>query len=467
MVLVDEATNRPIRLSELHKLFIQILCKYDSVVIFSFIESGKSQLISVGYTLWCLGRDSSLRVAILSRSTGQAVKLGRSLGRYIEQSSELHEVFPKLVPGTPWNETERSVVRASSAKDASIQLFGVDGPVTGSRVDLLLLDDCADLQNSGTVAQRQRLSRQFFAEFWGRRTARAKFVSVATPYDRNDLNHELINNGVQGFTFGVIDDHPESPNFGKPRWAERWPLSRILKTRRGMPAREAARQLDCRLTANEAAVFHDQWILHAIERGAQVFGGQSIMMTRTPQGWGLVNRPRGVRIVVGVDPASSMKPTADLCALAAVARHPDGSFEVLTIESGRWGTPAAISRIINLAARFAPDGVVVEGNGMQTGWAQLLGLAGVNVIEHVTTRATREARLGELEVALANGKWLLPSVDGRIRDAETAVFAQQLLDFARGDHVPDRVVAVMLAAWALEQTTSQRMESFSLDLQSR
>lgn len=81
-------------------------------------------------------------------------------------------------------------------------------------------------------------------------------------------------------------------------------------------------------------------------------------------------------------------------------------------------------------------------------------------------RASREARLGELEVQLANGKWLFPSVEGRIRDPETATFAQELLDFARGDHTPDRVVAVLFAMWGVS-ATQRRVEFGWLDLTSR
>lgn len=457
LVLRDEESGQPIMLAPHHHEWIRLIEENPKLVLLAHIESGKSALISVGYTLWRLGRDSSLRVAILSRTHSQAVKLGRSIGTYIEKSTELHQVFPRMLPSEPWNEVQRTIVRSTVAKDPSVALYGVDGPVTGSRIDELICDDIADLLNSASAGQREKLAHMFHSEFHGRLTARGRLIAVGTPYHRDDLLHSLAKTGVPTFRYGVIDE-----TTGLPRWESRWPMWRIEKTRKGMPAREAARQLDVRLTSDDAQVFHDQWIIHAIERGSQ-----HTTMTRTPRGWGLVNRPRGVKIMLGVDPAASTKVSADLCALSAVAQHPDGSFELLAIESGRWGTPAAIERILDMYRRFAPDGVCIETNGMQLGWAQWLGLAGANVVEHVTSRASREARLGELEVQLSNGKWMFPAVDGRIRDAETATFAQELLDYTRTDHAPDRVVAVMIGAWAVSQATQRRIEYGWLNLSAR
>ncbi len=462
LVILDEQTNQPIRLAEHHHLFVRILNEYDRAVVFSFVESGKTQLISIGYTLWRLGKDSSLRIALLSRAHSQAVKIGRSIAKYVEQSDELHQVFPGMRPAEPWNERQLTVARATTAKDPSISLFGLDGAVAGLRTDLLVMDDACDLLNSGSSSARRKLSEMFYSEFFGRLTARSQFISVATPYHVTDLNHQLIKNGIQGFRFSVLGDD------GAPRWPSRWPLSRISKTRRGMPAVQAARQLDCKLISDETSVFHEAWIARAVEQGAK-----PTTLSRTADGRTfLVNPRRHGKIVMAVDPAASEEKKSDLSAIAVVLAHPGGPRELLALETGHWNVPTLVSHILDMRVRFVPDAIVVESTGFQKSLGQWVHHfdSMANVIPYATSRGRKslELRLGDLEVELANARWAFPSVNGRIVDAEVATLAQELLDYTRADdHVPDRIVSVLLALWGITEATERRVEQFSLDTMSR
>ncbi len=338
----------------------------------------------------------------------------------------------------------------------------MDAAVGGLRTEFLVADDTCDLLNSGGASAREKLSNMFFSEFWGRRTARAKFISVATPYHRDDLNHQLIKNGVQGFRFAVTDKQ------GNPRWPERWPLSRISKMRRGMPAVQAARQLDCELISDETSVFRDEWIARAVEQGAR-----PTTLSRTQDGRTFLLNPRHHgKIVVGVDPATSEEKKSDLSAIATVLVHPGGVRELLALESGHWNTPTLVNRILDVHSRFVPAAVVVESTGFQKSLGQWVRhfdhLA--NVVPYATSRGRNslELRLGDLEVELANSQWAFPSSNGRILDQEVATFAQELLDYTRSDdHVPDRIVSVLLALWGISEATARRVEQFSLDTLSR
>ncbi len=72
-----------------------------------------------------------------------------------------------------------------------------------------------------------------------------------------------------------------------------------------------------------------------------------------------------------------------------------------------------------------------------------------------------------MEVALGNGRWKFPTIGGALRDRETERLVKDMRFFSRQDHVPDRLVATMLAAWGLAQSEKSRAEVGHLDLMSR
>src|SRR5712664_4023266 len=153
----EENPTVPLKQSAMHEAWHQILDQFSRVVIFSFISSGKSQQISIGRVLWELGRNSSIRVVIVSNTQMQAEKLVRSVATYVEKSSELHEVFPHLRPATPWNVAMITIERSGVAKDPTVQGVGIHSNILGARSDLVVLDDVCDYENSRTPLQREDL----------------------------------------------------------------------------------------------------------------------------------------------------------------------------------------------------------------------------------------------------------------------------------------------------------------------
>src|SRR4051794_9847456 len=83
-VLKDEKTGAPLVLSAMHEEWFALAGAHDKVLIWAHIESGKSTLLTVGRVLWLLGRDPSLRLAILSNTHNQSTKLLKVIAGHIE-----------------------------------------------------------------------------------------------------------------------------------------------------------------------------------------------------------------------------------------------------------------------------------------------------------------------------------------------------------------------------------------------
>ncbi len=445
LCLVDEESDEPIKLAPHHLEWIDLIRENPRLVLWAHVEAGKSMLFSVGLVLHTLGRDSTTRAAVISSACTQAEAVGSSLRKYIErEGGPLHEVFPKLRPSPegPWNATRMTVLRPTTSRHASINLFGTDGPISGLRCDLLVCDDCVDERNSSSAAQRSKLAQVFYSEFYGRLTARARFVAINTKYHLDDLLHVLARNGVAARNYGVLDEAT-----GQPRWPERWPMHRIEAAKRGMPIAQFARQLLGVLVSDEMARFPSAWIDAAVGRGARC-----IALGRTPTGKpGLVSlRDASTRIIIGCDPAAGGH---DLTAICVVLSRPGYIREVLSVESGRWLIPDTIDRIVETNYRFGgADAIVVEAVGGFAAIPQALkkldGMA--NIVPYVTNSTDRslKARLDELEMELRGPVWSFRSENGRVTDPEIAALVQELRDLCRDDdRIEDRTVAFLLAMW--------------------
>ena len=78
LVLKDELNGERILSTPMHGDWHDLAGQHDRLVLMSHVESGKTQQLSVGRVLWELGRDPNTRVAVVSNTAGQAVKITRA-----------------------------------------------------------------------------------------------------------------------------------------------------------------------------------------------------------------------------------------------------------------------------------------------------------------------------------------------------------------------------------------------------
>jgi hypothetical protein len=444
-VMKDEETGALLRQADLHRTWHALLDRHSRLICWASIASGKTQSISIGRTLFELGRDPSLRVVIASNAEKQAEKIVRSIAQYIERSAELHEVFPNLRPSTPWNQSMLTVERSGIAKDPSVQATSIHGNILGARTDLLILDDVLDYENCRTPLQREDLIGWVHNALLGRLSAKGRVVVIGVAQNKEDLMHVLAARPLwQAYRFAVED------RFGNPRWPERWPIERIEKMRATLSPSEGWRQLDCAARSDEHAVIQEAWIEVALRNGEmatplQVHQGESC----------LLNVPKPWRTVVGVDLAFSQKAHANLSAVVCVLVHPQGLREILCVEAGRWHGPVLMQRILSMHKRFASSGIVIEANAGQILLGQWLKSVDeqLPLIPYTTGAGQKslQAKIEQLAGEMAHGQWSIPSIGGRARDYETGLLVRDLLSYSPKDHVPDRVSALCMTMVGIEQ----------------
>ena len=368
MVLKDELTGSPVRMAPMHRLWHQQIEQHKYLNIISHVESAKSQTLSVGRVLFELGRNPNTRVVIVSNTVTQAQKLVKSIAGYIQRSEELKEIFPKLRPNElgPWTLSQLAVERKGQPKDPSVQATGVHGSIVGARIDLLVLDDVLDYENTRTPGLRDDLWDWVHSTLFGRLTQNARVVSVGNAYHRDDLLHRLERNSIwHTVRFPVVDEQ------GTLSWPERWPLERITQKREELGPLEFARQMLCQARDDAESRFKREWIDLCLQRG----NGRTLQHA-------IATIPPGCSVYTGVDLAVQQHSSADLTAFTTIMVYPNGDREIINVESARLAGPQIVQRIQELYHRY--QGIfLVENNSCFVPGTRVLTKQGYKPIERV------------------------------------------------------------------------------------
>lgn len=471
-VLRDEQTQKPIKQAPMHEEWHTLLSDNDRQIIWSHVEGGKTNQIAIGRALYELGLNPMLRIAIISNTNDLAKKIARQLGQYIQKSRELHEVFPHLVPASdpslPWKSQALTIERPGmGAKDASIQAAGMHGNIIGSRIDLLILDDVLDPENTNTPGPRED-AYKWLKFICGRLSENGRIWAVTNAWHPDDAMHRLEKDGFRASRFPVVRAD------GSLTWPAVWPKTRIDKARGpgGLGPLEFARQLMCQARDDTSARFKAEWIEQCVERGKGVPFLQDIselehedhhlteeeraemQLLRDGQDtvWRLTGKFAGSGIITGVDLAVQKHSAADDTVLFTILVYPNGDRRVLNIRSGKWNGPEIIREIKQCYADFGGM-FIVENNAAQAYISQfIIQDTAIPIVPFTTGRNKADPSFGIEGVAteLANGKWIIPStIDPKTKQPvmhkEIQDWITELLYFDPREHTGDRVMASWFA----------------------
>lgn len=453
-VLQDEETGAYIKQAAIHREWHRMISENKRVLIWSSVESGKTQQIAIGRTLWELGRNQNLRCAVVSNTQGQASKIVGAVARYIEQSAELLRVFPELKKGGTWTSYQLVLERPIVSKDPSLQAFGVHGNVLGARIDLLILDDILDYENCRTPAMRQDLWDWIHATLWGRLTKDARVITIGTAFHPDDVLHRFARSPVWASKrFPAID-----PQTSKSRWPEKWSPDRIEEKRVELGPVEFARQMLCVARDDTTSRFKQEWVDKALARGK----GKRLE-------YALERVPNGCKVYTGVDLGVQRHAAAGSTVLFTLLIHPNGDRQVLNIESGKWSGPDIINRIYDHNRRYMCIHLV-ENNAAQDFILQFANERGTVPILPFTTgknKASPEFGVESIAAEMAGGKWIIPCNEDGSMDPEVSEWITEMLYYDPTAHTGDRLMASWFAREGDRQKPKARVEYAQLDLMRR
>lgn len=442
-VLRDEGTGKRLHNARIHWEWHDLVARNDLVVLVAPVEHAKSQSVAIGKTLHLLGNDHNLRGALISNTATMAEKLLGQVRMLIERSQRLREVFPTLRPSSkpedPWRQDRITIERNTVAKDPTLQAIGAYGPLVGSRLDFIVLDDVIDFENSRTEEQRKKLVEWFDTTVFTRLVKGGKIFCVGTPWHPDDLLHVLA--ARPGFTskrYSAVLNPDDPPDRWIPVWPEQWDLARLKQRQNNTTDTTFARKYLCRVRLDGISRFKEVWL----QRMCQLGVGRTFLAEAPRQ---FVRGPK-MPCFTGVDLGIGDTEGAALTVLFTIALMPDRRRLIVDIESGRWQAPEILDRLESVYRRYDST-IFCEDNAAQKFLVQISnGRFPVTGFHTGANKWDEAAGVESLAVEMRNQMWVMPSgTAGSAIPDEGKAFLNECLYFDPSQHTGDRLMAAWFA----------------------
>lgn len=440
----DSESGEALIQNQIHEDLQNYCDTYKRLIYMSYPESGKSVGVILR-VLWVLGNNPEKRIVFLSKNESNASKSTRLVKQYIEKSEELAEVFPELLPGEKWSESSFIVRRSHFSKDPSVQAMGIDGSPTGFRIDVLVIDDVLDLENTISATERKSVLRKIRGKFIDRLSKDAVVIFLTNAWHPEDAAHVLEKESNQGTGQWKVVRVPVYDDNHKLSWKEKWDWDRINEARSDMGPLEFARAFLCRARDEGESPFDKDAIEAAVDR-ANEFELDLVYAVRAE------DYPN-YAIYHGVDLASSKKSGSHLSSITTVALDLDTlERQLLWQESGRWSSGEIRNRIIDHEKRYGGT-FIVENNNSQTWIIDIVYNQSdlppeervLPTIVPFTTgkqKAHPEFGVEGLAVEITNCFWLFPSTGPAEVVREVLELRGEMLYYVRGSHTGDRLMSL-------------------------
>ena len=170
-------------------------------MIQAYRGAGKSYLAYV-YCIWRIWKNPDVKILALSASGSRADAFSETCQRILAIVPFLNYLIP-TGRDTTWTKTVWSVAGTKAAGSHTVTSKGITGQITGSRADILILDDVEIPNNSGTVEQRAKL-RETIKEVDSIRKgnesgtggkATSEVIVLGTPQSFESIYNDMMNTG--------------------------------------------------------------------------------------------------------------------------------------------------------------------------------------------------------------------------------------------------------------------------------
>ncbi len=405
-----------------HSQILEYQLTHQHSMILAPRNSGKSFVNDKGYVIWRLLNNPNLRICIVSRSENQAKHFLRGIKTHFESNEDLKKLFGDLV-GPIWNETEITLAnRKSFESEPNVFVAGVGGGIVSKHFDEIIADDLVDLENSQTDTQREFISTWFRMSLMPTLMPDGSLRVLGTRYHPEDIYGELakvkkktiilpdgvkreeikyankkigpnvlVVPAIQKVDVEITDEDRKlfaEQNSAPPTkevsfWEDQYPLEDLQALRQENEFIFSLQyQNDAKVTSQE--------IIKRTDVEPYVWTNYlEVMSGRKPDG-----TSRRLFIYQGVDPAISLKQTADYFAHQTIGVDPDTE-EVFDLENfkGHLSFPDQVEYIVAQWKKWNPVAIGIEAVAYQAALAgQLRSVSIWMQIQEIKTKLDKVMR---------------------------------------------------------------------------
>jgi len=430
--------DRPIRMGKVHVEWHRLMDEHDRCVLFAPVGHGKSNQITRWRLLYEMGRNPNIRIGVISVSkSGVPSKFLSAIKADIETNKWLRVVFPHLKRQRKgqrmWNDEGIIIERTLSLPDPTVQMFGLYGKILGSRLDLIVIDDICNLENTMTERSRDKMWEWVSAEVLSRLPRESGRVwAVGHVWHREDVLHRLSR--IEGYHTRKYSAFVPAEVGEAPLIPEMWSISGLRRREQELG------RLAPNMLRNVIPAYDDARIkASAIERCLLRGRGESLK-----DSWNPADSPT----FTGVDLSVASGTGGDLACVFTITVLPDGTRQLLDIRAGRWTGPRILQELLDVHRRFGSL-IMVENNAAQDYLIQFAGELSTLPLKRHTTTARNKYHMAfgieSLGTEFDQGKWMIPCDDNLVPPPEVAEWLRECQAYTPREHTGDRLIASWIA----------------------
>jgi len=223
---------------------------------------GKSQLVSIFFPAWYLGKNPNKQVLLVSHTGELAVDFGRKI-RNLVDSDAYREIFPDV----GLSADSKSAGRWNTSKGGTFYACGVGSALAGRGADFLIVDDPFSEQDilNGNYEVFEKAYEWFTYGARTRLMPKGRVAIVHTRWAPEDLIGRLakdmdkIENSDQYHFFEFPAIFNENSDNEKALWPEFFDLEALHRTKASMPVFQWNAQYQQTPTSEEGALIKRDW----------------------------------------------------------------------------------------------------------------------------------------------------------------------------------------------------------------
>jgi predicted phage terminase large subunit-like protein len=228
---------------------------------------GKSQLVSIFFPAWFLGRNPDKKVMMVSHTTDLAVDFGRKV-RNLLGLQDYKDIFPTVQLATD----SKSAGRWNTNMGGEYYACGVGSALAGRGAHLLLVDDPHSEQDviNGNFSVFEKAYEWFTFGARTRLMPGGRVAIIQTRWHMDDLTGRVVKDMSQNDKsdqYEVVEfpaiievkDKESEELVEKPLWPEFFDLAALERTKASMPLFQWNAQYQQQPTAEEAAIVKREW----------------------------------------------------------------------------------------------------------------------------------------------------------------------------------------------------------------
>jgi len=394
---------------------------------------GKTQLVSIYFPAWFIGRNPNKKILMVSHTTDLAVDIGRKVRNIIDT-----DLYRQVFPTVALSSDSKSAGRWNTNVGGEYFACGVGSALAGRGADLLLIDDPHNEQDiiNGNFEVFEKAYEWFTYGARTRLMPGGRVAIIQTRWHQDDLTGRVTRDMVQNDRsdqYKVVEfpailevtDKTTGQIVEKPLWPEFFDLTALYRTKASMPTFQWNAQYQQNPTAEEAAVVKREWW----------------------KIWKEEDPPSCEYIIMSLDAAAETHNRADFTAITTwgvFLNEEADAYHIILLNSikRRVEFPELKKLAYEQWQEWDPDAFIVEKKSAGTALYQELRRTGMSVQEYTPHRGTGDklARLNSVSDIIASGLVWVPEA----RWAEEVVEEIAGFPFMSHDDLVDSTVMALM-----------------------